>query len=110
MNVAHERHEIQFGRSAPSDLPIESLISFLVFSIIHCVSHLVSDEATGHLEMLMGVVVPASDSLELDSWSIVELFWAAERGDRVSTANHETSEWPPFMDLVPGNGWSAGQS
>lgn len=68
------------------------------------VSCLVSNELAAHWEILMDVVSPASDSLELDLGVNVELLCAAERGGRVSTPNLESSETLFHMLLVPGNG------
>lgn len=64
---------------------------------------MISGEVASHRAKLSNVVVPESDSLNLDSQSIVELLLAAERVGRVYTAISERSGTTPSIPLVPAN-------
>lgn len=55
-----------------------------------------------HCAWLLDVIISASDSLGLDSRSIVELFRAAEPRVQESTASSEPSETTSSMPVVRG--------
>lgn len=91
MTAAHERLKQQPGRAASGHFQLESLLSSSAFSFVDGVVRLVSDEVGSHCAKLTGVAASALESLELDFWSIVELFRVAERENEVSTTNYESS-------------------
>lgn len=62
-----------------------------------------SSEVTAHRATLRDVVPSASDSLEMDSQSILELLSAAGRVDRVSTACPEESGTRSLVSRFPAN-------
>lgn len=74
---------------------------FFKFGFVYRADVVVSDEAIAHRARLTHVGASVSDSLELDSGSIVELLRAAERGGRVSTSSPETPGTPSSLSLVP---------
>lgn len=68
------------------------------------------DDVAAHHARHIGVFTSALDSLEVDSWLIVELLVAAERRDRVSTAIPWMSVTSCPMPFVPGNDLNASKS
>lgn len=61
------------------------------------------DEVPAHRMRFTIVAASASESLELDSPSVVVLLPAAKRGARVSTDNPKTSGTLSSFPLVPDN-------
>lgn len=89
--------------SSPALFWLELLLASLVPSVVNRVAFLVNGRVAAYCPWLTDVVSLLSDSLEMDSSSIVELLRAVEGGIRRSTANPETSGTPSFMPEVPSN-------
>lgn len=79
MPTASERLEQHCGCLTASHLRIKGLLASSVSGLVDRLACLVRDEVTAHRPRLTDVVASASDSLELDSQSIVEFLCAAER-------------------------------
>lgn len=67
LTVGPERFEQHHVRSAASQLRVESLLLYIVFSLLDWVTRSESEEIGAHCPRPTGVVSSASDSLELDS-------------------------------------------
>lgn len=105
-----ERLEQYHGRSSPRGWQLESLISSSIYRFVDGVVRSVRAEVVVHRARVMGVVISAFDSLELDRPSLLELLCMAERGGRVVTASPETSGTPSSVRVVPGKHLLASQS
>lgn len=71
-------------------MELKSLLSSLVSLCVDGVSRFVSDEVVAHRARLKGKVASSSDSLELQTNSTVEQFFAVKRGGRASTDSPKT--------------------
>lgn len=97
MRVGFEQH---CGLSAAIHLLHVSLLSSLVSSFVNRVTCSVKNKATGNRARLSDVVAEASDNLELDLGSILELLHAVLRWGRMCTGSSETSKMPSSVLLV----------
>lgn len=86
LTAAREQLERQCGSSTASHLQLALLLSSSGFCFVHGVDRLVNEEIAAHRVWITGVVALASDSLELDLRSIVELLRTVEQRGRVCTA------------------------
>lgn len=71
--AAHKRLEPHCRHSEAIHLWFQSLVLSLVSGFVNRLAHLGSDEVADHCANLTDIVVSASDSLELDSRSVMEL-------------------------------------
>lgn len=107
--MVREQSEQHCGGSAAIPEPLDSLLSSSILHFVHGVARLLSNEISAHHERLTIGVAPVSDSLELDSPSIVDSKLAAEQRGRISAPSPKAPRVPLFMSMVPPSSSSATQ-
>lgn len=106
--VMHDRLQLYCGRSSVNNFPFESLLSFSVFRFVSGTACFINDRVTDHCPRLTNVIALASDSLELESPSNMELLCAAEEGSNASAAGPEAPGASSSMSLAPADNPSTG--
>lgn len=101
--VEHHRQ-----RSGTSHLKHESLLLSSVYCFVDGAACFSSDEVVSQHVSLTVVVAQVLDCLEMDFWSVVELWLEVVRESGVCTATLETWKTSPQMLLASGNNSSAG--
>lgn len=97
-----ERLEYHSGSSGGSHVWPQSLLLSSFYGFVDEVASLVCDEGAVHCAPINGVLISASDSLELNWWFILQFLSSVEQKDRLSTASCKTSETSAFMPLDNG--------